>query len=261
MGQYNGTASNNVFQAYKEWDYFPFPRKVWKSWNINGKAGHDSLTGGEVSDKIYGGDGNDRIYGKGGNDQIWGEAGSDWLYGDAGNDYIVAGNGNDLLVGGDGDDRLHGNDDNDSLLGDKGNDFLSGGFGNDVLAGGAGSDELSGWYGSDTLVGYGGSLNEFDRLTGGGNADVFVLGEYYGNAYYLGAGHATIFDFNRFEGDKIRIHGNVSDYVIVNTLDLNGNGSIDTGIYRNSDLIAILNGTTNFNRNTDFVLATPPIIT
>jgi hypothetical protein len=61
--------------------------------------------------------------------------------------------------------------------------------------------------------------------------------------YYLAKeSHAIITDFRHSEGDKIRIGGTIGDYRLDMTMDL-GVGSdmlADTGIFRGSDLIAIV---------------------
>jgi Ca2+-binding RTX toxin-like protein len=253
MGQYIGDNSSNTFRAYKERggirDFF---RKVWKPWKIIGNGGDDNLTGGEKNDQIYGNDGNDIIYGMGGNDYISGGAGTDYLYGGDGNDQISAGEGNDFLYGGNGNDFMGG--------GAEGDDVLYGEAGDDAMYGVTGNDSLYGGSGNDLLDGNGYTVGELDSLTGGSGADTFALGG-SGVIYYIGSGRALINDFNRFEGDKIQIWGSTSDYRFVDALDLTGNGIRDTGIYRNSDLIGIVEGRTGLSSTVDFVSAPPVIIT
>jgi Ca2+-binding RTX toxin-like protein len=262
MGQYIGDNSSNTFRAYKERggirDFF---RKVWKPWKIIGNGGDDNLTGGEKNDQIYGNDGNDIIYGMGGNDYISGGAGTDYLYGGDGNDQISAGEGNDFLYGGNGNDFMGGGAEGDDVLyGEAGDDAMYGVTGNDSLYGGSGNDQLFGESGNDLLDGNGYTVGELDSLTGGSGADTFALGG-SGVIYYIGSGRALINDFNRFEGDKIQIWGSTSDYRFVDALDLTGNGIRDTGIYRNSDLIGIVEGRTGLSSTVDFVSAPPVIIT
>lgn len=278
MGQYIGNNSNNVFRASKERGNFLF-NKVWKPWNIVGNGGNDWLRGGEKNDQIYGGDGNDVIYGLGGNDYISGGAGIDYMYGGNGDDRISAGEGDDQLYGGNGNDFMGGGaEGNDFMYGEAGDDTMYGVTGDDTLVGGEGSDQLFGESGNDTLIGYGGyTTGQLDTLTGGAGADKFVLGEGYNP--YLGEGHAMITDFNRYEsvigvlnrqlvgdiipprGDKIQVYGAISDYVLVDSLDLTGNGTRDTGIYKGSDLIGIVEGRFGMSTAIDFVSAPPVIIT
>ncbi|AFY58189.1 putative calcium-binding protein [Rivularia sp. PCC 7116] len=127
-----------------------------------------------------------------------------------------------------------------------------------------GNDRLVGGDGNDTLDGYGASYyfalgntsrsHESDTLTGGHGADVFVLGSKDFNnykSYYLGDGHATITDFDRHEGDKIQVLGSSSDYHLSHE-NLSGDGSLDTLIKSNGDLIAVVEDNTHINFHQDF---------
>ncbi|CAD5972151.1 Iron-regulated protein FrpC [Planktothrix tepida] len=163
------------------------------------------------------------LYGDEGNNLLTGGLGHDSLYGGGGDDSLIGNWGSDALFGGDGQDLLEGNEGNDSLYGEFGNDALDGGSGNDLLQGGPGNDSLTGNTGNDSLDGYKGSESlplasrvQYDNLTGGTEADLFILGRlrpissYYGPTdqpivYYVGDGYATITDFNRTEGDKIQV--------------------------------------------------------
>lgn len=69
-------------------------------------------------------------------------------------------------------DVINGQGGSDVLSGLSGDDLLRGGDGNDTLIGGLGVDTLVGGKGEDTLDGGFGALN---TLTGGANADVFVM--------------------------------------------------------------------------------------
>lgn len=110
----------------------------------NGKAGNDTVKGGQADDSLSGGLGHDVVYGRFGNDDLQGGAGNDCLFG---------GVGDDLIKGHKDRDRLLGNLGNDTIKGHEGNDTLSGGSGDDVLEGGAGDDLLRDGYGEDRLVG------------------------------------------------------------------------------------------------------------
>jgi Ca2+-binding RTX toxin-like protein len=168
------------------------------------------------------------------------------------NDNIFAASGNDIVYARGGNDTIDGWSGNDSLYGESGNDTLWGYTGNDRLYGGSGSDRLYGEAGNDLLNGFGGTQFEYDNLTGGAGADRFVLGTTTG-AYYLGVGHATITDFKWLEGDKIQIRGAFSSgYSLVKTSNFSGGTALDTLIYRNGDLIGVVQDTTSVF-SSDFV--------
>ena len=88
-----------------------------------------------------------------------------------------------------------------------GNDYLVGGSGNDSLNGDEGDDILNGT--DNIAVG----LGEIDSLTGGGGADLFILGDanqaYYGTQGNLD--YAIIKDFNA-NVDTIQLYGSSSNY-------------------------------------------------
>ena len=92
---------------------------------IFGRAGNDTIYGGDEPDYIVGGPGNDYINGGGGNDSLFGNA------------------GNDTLIGGPGDDQLHGESGRNYLEGDDGNDTLFAAIGHDTLLGGTGNNVFS----------------------------------------------------------------------------------------------------------------------
>ncbi|MFB8792147.1 MAG: calcium-binding protein [Potamolinea sp.] len=205
----------------------------------NGTSGNDYLnyTG---PDTLF-------AQGYGGDDFIWGNNGDDTIFGYEGNDTLKGWNGNDYLYGNQGNDKLEGENGNDFLAGYEDNDTLLGGAGNDTLGdwyhGEPGNDLLDGGEGNDVLYGYGRGT-EYDTLTGGGGADKFVLGQetnssVNGYAYYLGLGYATITDFNWQEGDKIQAFGSINDYSL-GTGNWSGNSDLDTGIYYQGDLIAVV---------------------
>ena len=137
--------------------------------------GLDYLRGEEGDDRIYGGFGFDDVHGNMGNDTVSGGAGSDW---------VVGGKDNDALAGDEGDDIVYGNLGNDTGDGGDGADLVRGGQGDDVLRGGAGADFISGDLGADTI-------------TGGTGADTFNS---FGDA-----GVDRVTDFNRGEGDRVRL--------------------------------------------------------
>lgn len=185
-----------------------------------------NIYGNNFSNALYGTIFGDNMYGFAGNDRIIAGSGNDRVYGGYGHDSVNAGFGNDYVNGGLG---------NDTLNGLSGNDRLIGGFGNDSLLGGTGSDALAGGSGNDYINGYGGSFGEYDILSGGSGADVFMLGGRFGS-YYRGRGYATITDFNRFQGDKISVYGSARNYQVVDTFS--GHAQIRYG----NDIIAVVRG-------------------
>lgn len=241
---------------------------------------HPSIYGTDQDDDIFSYEGNDIVYAGAGNDYVDGWEGNDQLYGGTssnpnetgtGNDSLVAWYGEDTLYGQDGDDWLDGSYDNDNLFGGDGNDILGnpvsregvgGEPGNDNMYGEGGSDKLYGGNGNDFLSGTNsGVTGEIDILTGGSEADTFVLGynSTIGSSYvyYLATNsHAVITDFQHSEGDKIRIGGTIGDYRLdrPDTTIYGEYGSSmlpDTGIFRGSDLIAIVQDVDLTNPNLD----------
>ena len=218
--------------------------------------------------------GDDEIYGLGGNDTIYGRGGSDVLYGQNGDDKIYGGDGSnigdnltkgDTLYGGSGNDNLQGEKGNDYLYGGTENDYLDGGTGNDKLYGEAGNDKLYGEAGNDFLTGGSGNdyLNgfsdgtEFDTLTGGDNADKFVLGAQSYYNFYTGSGFALITDFNSSEGDKIALFETLDKYTLESGNFGYGNPNVqDTKIWFGNDEIGVVQDISNL-KATDFILGDP----
>ncbi len=112
-------------------------------------------------------------------ESIFGGFLNDTIDGRGGNDQIDGGFGNDSLDGGAGDDLIHGGADNDFITGGDGKDVLAGDDGDDTLDGGSGLNALSGGSGKDTFIIHAGSEN-------------------------------TIIDYNREEGDVIKLMSGVS---------------------------------------------------
>jgi Ca2+-binding RTX toxin-like protein len=208
--------------------------------------------------------GNDEIYGLAGDDIIYGRGGSDYLYGDSGNDNIYGGDGSNSGANSNNDDNLYGGIGNDNLYGETGNDYLDGGSGNDKLNGGTGNDNLWGQAGNDSLTGGSGNdyLNgfsngtEYDTLTGGADADKFVLGAQGHYNFYTGLGFALITDFNSSEGDKIALFETLDKYTVVSGDFGYGTSALDTKISVGTDLIGVLQDRSNLTA-TDFILGDP----
>ena len=206
-------------------------------------GGNDYINGGTGADKMYGGTGSDRYIVDNAGDQVieYAGQGTDTVYsyvtshslsssvenlyisgsgayhgyGNALSNFISGNSNNNYLFGRAGNDSIYGHAGNDSLYGEAGNDRLFGGTGNDYLVAGTGRD---------TLTGFGGGTNERDTLVGdndgqlfAGSAsdkDIFVLGN-SSEAFYTDSGnldHATIWYFDRQDGDKLQVHGSTSDY-------------------------------------------------
>ncbi len=154
----------------------------------------------------------------------------------------------DWIEGGRYSDILTGNAGDDILIGNRGNDFLSGGDGNDRLVGVNGLDGIE----LDNSPGGG----EVDTLTGGAGADTFVLGNRK-QPFYLyegGPDAAIITDFNAAEGDILELFGSANDYAIV----FEDTDKIAVDIYYKkpeggTELIAVLNGVTEFNLNANYI--------
>jgi hypothetical protein len=121
-----------------------------------------------------------------------------------------------------------------------------------LITGTIGSETLQGGAGNDVIAG----INGFDLLIGGTGADRFMLGNAT-SPYYLGSGYAVIADFNSAQGDEIIRTNNVfyplSSYrfeydrfflsnAFGQSFDI-GTAALDTAIYWNNDLLAIVQDT------------------
>jgi Ca2+-binding RTX toxin-like protein len=212
-----------------------------------GTNGPDLFQGTNGTDWFYAGEGNDTVYGYGGND---------WLLGDNGDDYIDGGEGNDNLWGDEAHDlNATGND---TLDGGSGNDSLFGQSGSDTLFGWSGNDELYGGDGDDRLDGYADEGTEYDTLSGEAGYDTFVLGAVGWGISYLGSGYATITDFNgaydwlEVLGDSSTQSYNGVSYSL-GTGNWEGTSATDTLIYYGSDVIAVVQDTTDVQWGRDFL--------
>jgi serralysin len=156
-----------------------------------------------------------------------------------------------VLVGDDRDNFANGKQGNDRIFGNGGNDLLLGGAGNDNIVGGTGNDSLNGGGGRDRLVGVNlpGTVpepGERDQMTGGGDRDVFVLGNRAQAFYDDGrrGDFALILDYKGI--DRVQLHGSRDDYE-VRTLNRGAGIFLTTGA--KPDLIAILRNRSNFDLN------------
>ncbi len=144
-------------------------------------------------------------------------------------------------VGGAGNDIIYGNNGANSLDGGSGNDQLFGLGGNDILVGGDGHDRLDG---------YATSGMEYDTLVGGIGTDTFVLGGNWGVSY-LGNGFAIIADWD-WTSDFIEVFGSSNQYNLFYQ-NWTGSAAVDTAIYYGSDLIGVVQDSTNVSIARDFV--------
>ncbi len=164
-------------------------------------------------------------------------------YGTSGNDYYYHSGTEPLLAFGyGGDDRLTGWSDNDTLYGGADNDILTGGAGNDVVQGGAGNDSLDGGAGNDTI-------------RGGAGADIFGVGiaaDVTGLSIDISSVD-TIADFRRNQGDQIVVYGSLSDYSLDKTQNISGRKALDTAIYYQDNLIAVVQDTRQVSLLEDFI--------
>lgn len=164
-----------------------------------------------------------------------------------GNDYYDYRGTEELWANGRiGNDTIYGNTNNDILIGNAGNDYLNGWYGNDNLYGESGSDTLVGGSGNDYLAGSESTTynsGEYDVLNGGTGSDTFALGQSWGNSYQ-GTGHAIIQDYNSAY-DYIQLQGSASSFRLDKSKNLVGGAGIDTAIYSGTDLLAIVQDTTD----------------
>lgn len=120
-----------------------------------------------------------------------------------------------------------------------GDDNFAGGNNNDTLIGGAGNDNLAATPGNDVL-------------RGGAEGDLFDLGY---DAYFATYSMDTIKDFRRSQGDKIPAYGSPRDYSLNKTTNLVGGSALDTAIYYQGNLIAVVQDNIRVSLVKDFVFA------
>jgi Ca2+-binding RTX toxin-like protein len=102
--------------------------------------------------------------------------------------------------------------------------LLSGDVGNDTFRGGAGADNFE--------VG-------FEAGVAGTYADISSVD--------------TIADFRRNQGDKIGVFGSLSDYSLDQAQNISGRKALDTAVYYQGNLIAVVRDTTQVSLLEDFI--------
>jgi Ca2+-binding RTX toxin-like protein len=236
-------------------------------------AGAERGSGNGLNNRLIGNSLDNTLHGLGGNDTLIAGGGTNTLDGGLGDDFYIvrtvtdtiedAGGldtvissgsfdlSNPLVAGGTGIENLRLISQNSATLtGNSGNNSITGNIDNDLLVGGGGNDTLRG---SSEF-----GAEELDTLTGGGGADLFVLGAsnypFYNSLAQRGD-YAVIMDFSVTEGDMLELTGSLKNsYLVTDTLF--GGGSIgasnsylylDTnadGIIGNADnLIAAISAT------------------
>ena len=231
--------------------------------SLSGETGNDKIFAGDGDDLVSGGEGDDKLWGGDGDDSLSGETGNDKIWGDAGNDTVSGGDGDDKLWGNAGNDVLEGGNGNDTIRGGMGADILDGGEDNDRLISRSDAREPDIAQETDESQVYPDQpfLNADDTLIGGAGADTFrfelllnakdeiverhadpVTGEINWRAvahendnvhdhWVDSIGNDTIEDFNKSEGDKIRIAGHTVEVSEIEYVDLNQDEILESIIY------------------------------
>jgi Ca2+-binding RTX toxin-like protein len=185
---------------------------------LDGGAGSDTLSGGAGADTLSDVSGLNYLRGDDGNDSILGGVGFDDINGNMGNDTCVSGGGDDWVVGGRDNDSLTGSAGQNLVYGNLGADTCEGGAGNDIVRGGQENDSVSGGAGDDYVSGDKGD----DTVMGGAGADDFHS---FGDA-----GLDRVLDFNRAEGDRVRLdpgtQHTVSQVGADTVIDMVGGGKV-----------------------------------
>ncbi|GAB5375054.1 MAG: hypothetical protein AcusKO_15160 [Acuticoccus sp.] len=162
-----------------------------------------------------------------------GNSGDNSINGDDGDNRILGAGGDDTISGGLGDDRIEGEAGNDSLRGNSGDDAIFGGNGVDEINGGGGEDLINGG-------------NSNDQLEGGTNADVFRFSANFGRDDILdfedgldrihlrelrAFNGGVEIDFDQLlivqQGADVRVELDFDENNVADSLDLDGNGTID----------------------------------
>ena len=181
--------------------------------HLDGRGGHDRLTGDARDNRLYGGAGVDELFGLGGNDILDGGTATDRLEGGSGNDiyYVdhfqdtiieqadggydimitnsdglygnyhrIAANVEQMIMTGSGWQSGEGNGQNNFIIGSESESIIFGYSGNDLIYGMAGTDRI---YGDDINAPYAG-----DDILYGGEGNDFLYGGLGDDVLYGGRG-------------------------------------------------------------------------
>jgi len=203
----------------------------------------EKITASDFDDAVYGKMGSDTLLGAKGNDAIFDSedfspvgVGNDELFGGAGNDSIYSQWGNDLLVGGDGDDVLiSGADSGEPIIArsPETKRYLPD---QDLLLS---SDTLEGGSGADTFI-FKVGMNGTEETIRKNTMPSGVI-HWHGVAqennrlhdhWAEGFGDDVISDFNKGEGDKIRVLGHTAILDKIEYIDTEDDGQVDYSIVR-----------------------------
>ena len=202
------------------------------------------MTGSSFGDILTGSSGNNIIIGGAGADNLNGGTGTDTLSYAGSTAAVTVNLAANTASGGDatGDIIVAGSFEN--LTGSSFGDILTGNSGNNTLVGNGGTDYLNGY---GTVANFANS--QIDVLTGGSEADFFILGGSWGVSYVeQGDGYATILDWNS-ASDWIQVLGGSNSYRIDVSRNVLGGSSFDAEIYHvnSNDRIAVIQDSTNID--------------
>lgn len=187
---------------------------------LYGEAGRDTISGGHAGDSLYGGADGDFIYGNGGDDYIDGGTGGDFLKGMADRDTIRGGSGVDTIDGGSG---------NDWIVGGADGDWLYGGSGQDIFTYETAFESGLTWATADTIMDYDPTFDYLNFPVAGTQfnyVETDVRAQTFEIARDWAAGqiaHGARYAFASAADYGIGANG----YLFA---DVDGNGTIDTGI-------------------------------
>ncbi|MBD2491706.1 bluetail domain-containing putative surface protein [Aulosira sp. FACHB-615] len=262
---FKGDSSNNTLTADAYWAL------------MYGGAGNDTLNGGGSDDTLNGGAGNDTLIGGAGYDTaVFSGASVSYQISLLNNgdvqvtDTQTNRDGTDILTnieqinfnGGGTYKVFKGDSSNNTLTADAYWALMYGGAGNDTLNGGGSDDILNGGADNDTLIGNGAK----DSLTGGSGADRF---DYRNLADSVFNSFDVITDLNANSGNDLFLvstaRSGFSNVGSVATLDTIGIGAKLTNsnfianaaaqfTFGNRTFVAINDGTSGFNSNTDAIV-------
>jgi Ca2+-binding RTX toxin-like protein len=170
MPSFTGTIGRDIRQLDAD--------EVDLAWIMDGLAGDDILSGGNLADTLSGG------------------AGRDILSGGQGDDLIDGGDGADVIYGGVWDDQLYGGDGADVIWSDEG--LIDGGAGNDIIHLGSSGGLVYGGDGADVVYSEG-----YGQIYLGAGNDRFYAQSVIGDAVEGGEGNDTFYDLQTAVGSYL----------------------------------------------------------